>query len=109
MAAASRPSLPETDSTAGIVVSDACSVPPWLLEKTFCIEYSPNCFKKWLVRLPGKSGVIDKRQYNLVEGRTGDRLGFGDTLEEAASVAVNSQNTKARDRREENSTEGKDA
>lgn len=28
MTAASRPTLPETDSPAGVVVSDACSVPP---------------------------------------------------------------------------------
>lgn len=67
------------------------SVPSLLLDKTFCIEYSPNCFKRWLVRLPGKGGVIDKRQYNRKEGMTGDCLGFGHSLEEAALAAVEAQ------------------
>lgn len=77
------------------------NIPDWLLEKTFCVEYSPNCVKKWLVRLAGKSAVIDKRQYALTrdgsEEITGDALGFGDTLEEAATAALNAQ-TLARER-----------
>jgi hypothetical protein len=72
-------------------------IPDWLLEKTFCVEYSPNCVNKWLVRLPGKSAVIDKRQYIFKDGMTGDALGFGDTLEEAATAALNAQ-TLARER-----------
>ena len=72
--------------------ASAGSVPAWMLNKTFCVEYSPNCVSKWLVRFPGKSAVIDKRQYFFKEGMTGDVLGFGSTLEEAANAARNAQN-----------------
>jgi hypothetical protein len=63
------------------------NVPDWLLKKTFCAEYSPNCV--WLVRLPGKSAVIDKRSH--IKNETGDALGFGVTLEEAANAALEHQ------------------
>ena len=75
----------------------AGSVPAWLLAKTFCAEYSPNCVSKWLVRFPGKSAVIDKRQYIFKDGMTGDVLGFGSTLEEAANAAKDAQNKEVSD------------
>jgi hypothetical protein len=78
--------------------SDEETVPAWLLEKTFCVEYCPNCPKRWLVRMPGKSAVIDKLPYrsSYIRGEarpplTKDALGFGDTLEEAALIALNQQ------------------
>jgi len=66
-------------------------VPSWLLDKTFCVEYSPNCQSKWLVRMPGRGGVIDKKQYVFTEGKTCDALGFGATLAEAAEKALAAQ------------------
>jgi hypothetical protein len=69
------------------------SFPEWLLDKTFCVEYSPNCVRRWLMRLPGKSAVIDKRQYIFKDGMTGDAIGFGPTLEEAANAARATQAT----------------
>ena len=47
--------------------------------------------KRWLVRLPGKSAVIDKRQYAYKKDATGDALGFGDTFSEAARNALKEQ------------------
>lgn len=64
-----------------------------LLEgRTFAIHHNPNCPKPWLVRLPGRSGVLDLKPYGGVLGRvpneTGDILGFGKTLDEAARAAT---------------------
>lgn len=61
-------------------------VPPWLLEKTFAVQYCPNCPKPWLVRLVGfGSGSLDNKPYQ--HGQTRDALGFGKTCEEAALAA----------------------
>lgn len=57
-----------------------------LKEKTYVVEHNPNCNRPYLVRLPGRSGVIDKKSYH--DGATGDALGFGNTLREAASRAL---------------------
>jgi hypothetical protein len=66
-------------------------LPPELLKLTFAIQHNPNCPSPWLVRLPGKSGAIDMKPYGdplgLVRHQTGDILGFGKTLEEAARAA----------------------
>ncbi len=72
-------------------------IPDILLDKTFVIQYSPNCIKKVLVRLvaPGK-GVLDLKQYFWKENRTADILGFGDTIEEAARIAIEEQNLMKR-------------
>ena len=54
--------------------------PEWLLRVTHQIRYNPNCNKRFEVRLAGKGrGRIwtDER----------DRVGFGETLEEAAEEA----------------------
>ena len=60
------------------------TIPEELLEKTFVIEYNPNCPSPWLVRLNGRSAIIDKKPYH----RTNDRLGFGKTVEEAYKDAI---------------------
>lgn len=62
------------------------TVPAWLLEKTFAVQYCPNCPKPWLVRLVGfRSGSLDNKPYQ--NGQTRDALGFGHTCEEAALAA----------------------
>jgi hypothetical protein len=54
------------------------------LEKlTHVIEYSPNCAKRWLLRLVGfRQGKMDKLPKN-----TNDAVGYGDTLEDAFDAA----------------------
>lgn len=59
------------------------TIPDWLLAKTFAVQHNPNCPKPFLVRLPGKSAALDMLPYD----KTGDILGFGDTLREAAESA----------------------
>lgn len=59
---------------------------------TFAIQHNPNCPAKFLVRLPGKSGRIDMKPYadrlGFIRHQTGDVLGFGKTLHEAARIAL---------------------
>jgi hypothetical protein len=66
-------------------------VPPEWCGLTFAVQHNPNCPSPWLVRLPGK-GPIDMLPYGdplrLVKHQTGDILGFGKTLEEAARAAL---------------------
>ena len=68
-------------------------IPTELCGRTFCVQHNPNCPQPWLVRLPGKRGCIDMLPYgdgylNVVKHETGDVLGFGKTLEEAAVAAL---------------------
>jgi hypothetical protein len=61
------------------------TVPEWLLQLTFCIEYSPNCNMRWLVRLVGYGrGKIDRKSL----GETKDACGCANTIEEAAAKAL---------------------
>jgi hypothetical protein len=61
-------------------------IPEWLLNKTFVVEYSPNCHKKWMVRLVGyKQTRIDKKPH--VDSN--DIIGYGYSLAEAAEDASN--------------------
>lgn len=60
---------------------------------TYVIQYNSNCPSPFLVRLPGRSGFIDLKSYSggpagVGDHRTGDVLGFGRTLKEAAASAV---------------------
>lgn len=59
---------------------------------TFAVQHSPNCPSPYLVRLPGASGLIDMKSYGdplgLKPSQTGDVLGFGKTLEQAATAAL---------------------
>jgi len=75
-------------------------LPPELLKLTFAIQHNPNCPSPWLVRLPGKSGAIDMKPYGdplgLVRHQTGDILGFGKTLEEAARAALTPEQGEAK-------------
>lgn len=65
------------------------TVPGWLLQLTFAVQYNPNCPKPWLVRLPSfRAGGLDNLSYcGPLELRTKDALGFGATCEEAALKA----------------------
>ena len=67
-------------------------VPAQLLDLTFAVQHNPRCPAPWLVRLPGKRGIIDLKPYGdrlgFVTHQTGDRLGFGNTFEEAARAAL---------------------
>lgn len=58
-----------------------------LCQLTFAIQHNPNCPHKFLIRLPGKSGLIDLKPYRDQLGtrphETGDILGFGKTLHDA--------------------------
>ncbi|SEH51697.1 hypothetical protein SAMN05216228_100245 [Rhizobium tibeticum] len=72
-----------------VVASD----PVWeeLCKLAFAVQHNPNCPSPWLVRLAGK-GSIDMKPYGdrlgIVRHQTGDRLGFGKTLDEAARPAL---------------------
>lgn len=65
-----------------------------LCKRTFAIQHNPNCPSPFLVRLPGKSGAIDMKPYGdglggiFVKHQTGDVLGFGKTVSEAAIAAM---------------------
>jgi hypothetical protein len=59
--------------------------PEWLLQRTFAVEYSPNCNRKWLVRLCGyRRGRID----HMPACNSGDAIGAGDTFCDAADNAL---------------------
>lgn len=58
-------------------------VPSWLLNVTHQIRYSPNCVKRFEVRLVGR-GFIDGKPPS--ESR--DRIGYGNTVGEAAEQAL---------------------
>jgi hypothetical protein len=85
--------LPEavTPSPSSHVVG-ADDVPEELLKWTFAVQHNPNCPSPYLVRLPGKSGIIDMKPYGdgvgFVRHQTGDILGFGKTFAEAARAAL---------------------
>jgi len=66
------------------------TIPSWLLDKVFVLEYSVNCPVRYMIRLAGKSAVIDRRQYIRpnAEDYTQDDYGFGETIEEAAKNAL---------------------
>ncbi|KAB6714290.1 hypothetical protein [Roseobacter sp. TSBP12] len=68
-----------------------------ILTRTFVVQHNPNCPSPWLVRIPGKSCIIDMKPYCgfgiAHEELTGDILGFGKTFWEAADAAI-SQDTK---------------
>lgn len=57
--------------------------PEWLLRVTHQVRYNPNCAKRFEVRLVG-AGVIDGKPAR----QSRDRIGYGDTLEEAAEEAL---------------------
>ena len=81
----------QTTPDASPTVAEAAKVPDALLKKTFAIQYNPNCPSPWLVRLVGKGMFIDMKSYSRMtppDERTGDILGFGKTLEEAALRAL---------------------
>jgi hypothetical protein len=92
----SRPSEitppPAPEGSGSIPAPGSVSFPEWLLQKTFAIQYNPNCYRKWLVRMAGKSAVIDLKPY--VTRETGDALGFGHTLEEAAKECLAAYDAK---------------
>lgn len=61
-----------------------------MLGKTFAVQHNPNCPSAFMVRLPGKSAVIDLK---LVT-ETKDVFGYGHTLVEACKNAVESKKQK---------------
>lgn len=61
--------------------------PAWLLEETFAVQHNPNCPAAFLVRLCGPQGHLDMKPYSSRTPETGDVLGFGQTLAEAAHRA----------------------
>lgn len=65
-------------------------VPRELAGKAFVVQHNPNCPSPFLVRMPGDGGRIDMLPYAtpLSPCETKDILGFGRTLEEAATVAL---------------------
>lgn len=62
-----------------------------LSKRTYAIQYNPNCPDKYLVRLPN-NGAIDLKPYGNaafhVSNQTNDILGFGKTLHEAYTAAI---------------------
>ena len=59
-----------------------------LSKLTFAIQHNPNCPSPWLIRVPGKSAIIDMKPYSSVthsDDLTGDRLAFGKTLPDAVA------------------------
>lgn len=85
---------------AALATARRDALPDCIKERTFAVQYSPNCPSRWLVRLPGESGTIDLRPYSNFTPKdkfTGDILGFGKTFEEAAIRALaNEAETSAR-------------
>lgn len=76
------------NAPTGTPVECLVRLPYWLETKTFVVEYSPNCHRKWLVRLVGfRKGRIDK----LAPAESGDAIGYGDTLSDAAESALSVQ------------------
>ena len=68
------------------------SAPRALLDRTFAIQYSPNCPSRWLVRLP-TGARLDLKPYVARPGEaTKDALGFGMTFAEAARSAFKTLN-----------------
>ncbi|WP_320196273.1 hypothetical protein RMR10_004395 [Agrobacterium rosae] len=63
-----------------------------LKDITYAVQHSPNCPAKFLVRLVGKSGVIDLKPYGgpftFMKNETTDILGFGKTIDEAIDKAL---------------------
>ena len=68
-------------------------LPEILRGKTFVLEYCPNCPKRYLVRVAGDSAIIDRKPYRGTnkDELTKDCLGFGHTLQEAATIALADQ------------------
>lgn len=67
---------------------------------TYAVQYNPNCPQPFLVRLVGPgNGHIDYKPHN----ETGDILGFGQTLEQAARQAIRSLEIRRRQLRHEKS------
>ena len=62
---------------------------------TFAVQHNPNCPSPWLVRMPGKSLIIDMKPRGVFGGSeddlTDDILGYGKTFEEAADAALAQQ------------------
>jgi hypothetical protein len=62
-----------------------------LCKRTFVVQHNPNCPSPFLVRMAGK-GPIDMLPYGdglgLIRHQTGDVLGFGKTLRDAARAAL---------------------
>lgn len=60
-------------------------------KRTYVVEHNPNCPRPFLVRLVGFAKAhID----HLPPRQTTDILGYGDTFEEAARVALDKKNAK---------------
>jgi hypothetical protein len=78
--------MPIPESTDEIILAR-------LYETTHVVEYSPNCVKRFLVRLGSiNHPTIDKLPYYPEDNPpTKDMLGFGNTLAEAARVAFYKQ------------------
>lgn len=56
-------------------------------KKTYVVQHSPNCPSPFLVRLVGyRKGVIDM----LLPRQSGDAIGYGKSLSEAAANAMDS-------------------
>lgn len=77
---------------------DGLVVPEWMAKHTFAVQHNPNCPSPWLVRMPGKSAVIDMKPYATFGAQgpdqlTVDILGFGKTLADAARAALLPQAT----------------
>jgi hypothetical protein len=89
--------MPKTDPVVPMVTIE---VPAELLNLTFAVQHNPNCASEWLVRLPGKGGVIDMKQYGsfLVRHETSDILGFGKTLAQATRAAFKAREAHDRER-----------
>ena len=87
--------------TSKAAVAEACAVQSdelvaleHLSKLTFAIQHNPNCPSPWLVRVPGRSAIIDMKPYGAFGGGgnlTDDQLGFGKTLAEAVAVLIPSE------------------
>lgn len=68
------------------------AVPEELRKLTFAIQHNPNCSRPWLIRRPGRRGLIDLKPYGnglpRVKHETEDLLFFGKTLADAARDAL---------------------
>ena len=60
-------------------------IPERILDKTWVIQYNPNCPKRFCIRFPGK----DRASVDLYpDYATLDRIGYGNTVDEAVGGSM---------------------
>lgn len=59
-----------------------------LADRTYMVRYSPNCSKRFEVRLSGMGLLVSMQGWPWPQLKQGDAVGYGDTADEAAANAL---------------------